>query len=128
MEACKMAGFDLEDLIFKTREELEIEWGKIPEAVFEIRYKAYEKRRQRNLKLVMEHRKDLINKQSKVKAKSTKDFEKILKTERDQLELVKKRNQNHIETFLERQVRLEKDKLKREELILKLKEEDEEFN
>ena len=43
-------------------------WGDLPEEVFEMRYKAYEKRRQRNLKMVMEHRKDLVNKADKKKS------------------------------------------------------------
>ena len=49
----------------------------------------------------MEHWKDLVNKHDKWKSKSTKDFDKVLKAEWDQLEVVKKWNQHHIEAFLE---------------------------
>jgi len=37
-------GFDPEDLVYKSRTEMELEWGSLPEDVFEMRYKAYEKR------------------------------------------------------------------------------------
>jgi len=45
LEACKMAGFEPQDLIHKSKEEMEYEWGSIPDEVFEMRYNAYEKRR-----------------------------------------------------------------------------------
>jgi hypothetical protein len=50
----------VKELEFRTKAEMHIEWGDIPENVFNIRYDAYEKNRKHGLTLVRQERKEVI--------------------------------------------------------------------
>ena len=52
-EACKREGFDIDDIMFKSKNEMLLSWGPIPSEIAEVRWKTHEKRRQKNLKLVV---------------------------------------------------------------------------
>jgi len=46
--------------VFKTKLEMEKVWGKLPQEVFELRYREHEKRRKHNLQIVTKERKAIL--------------------------------------------------------------------
>lgn len=46
--------------MFKSKKEMELEWGRPQDEVFELRYREYEKRRKKNLWKVMKERQRII--------------------------------------------------------------------
>ena len=60
-EACKWEGFDIDDIMFKSKNEMLLSWGPIPEDIAEVRWKTHEKWRQKNLKLVVRRRAEVVD-------------------------------------------------------------------
>lgn len=46
--------------MFRSKKEMELEWGRGQDEIFELRYREHEKRRKRNLKKVMKERQRVI--------------------------------------------------------------------
>jgi len=65
-EACRRQGYEPDELIFKSKQDLKIELGDmfIDNEVLEIRWKAYEQKRKEKIKNVMAERKLIIQEQS----------------------------------------------------------------
>jgi len=94
VEACKMQGFDPTEIEFRDKTTMRLAWGDIPEEIFEVRWKAHEKQRQKDLKLVMAEREALGKKEEMRVSRSVNILKtsKMLKREEEQLEKLKLNN------------------------------------